>query len=81
MVGMISCVVLIFLWGQTGATTRKPRCSFFPELDPINFPYVACCVDFSAACNAGAANIGIVGDVTSPILLFPEFFYISRQNL
>ena len=31
-------MVLIFPWGQTGATTRRPCSSFFPELDPINFP-------------------------------------------
>jgi hypothetical protein len=40
MVGMISYVVLIFPLGQTGAPTRNPRKSFFPELHPINFPYV-----------------------------------------
>jgi len=38
MVGMISCVVLIFPWGQTGAPARFLAGAFFPVLHPINFP-------------------------------------------
>lgn len=58
MVGMVSCVVLV-LMGQAGTTTRKPRCSFFPELDPIKFPYVhGLTLENSTGRVAGAANIG-----------------------
>ena len=81
MVGMISCVVLIFPLRQNRAPTRNPRWSFFPELHPINCPYVVACFDLSSAGRAvGAATLGLESDLTSPNLLFSENLFKLRRR-
>ncbi len=78
MVGMM-CVVLIFPWGQTGAPTRRPRKSFFPELHPINFPCIWDRLDEirQRPLVWGGETLGVVPNLTSPILRFSSNFYLE----
>jgi len=83
MVGMISCVVLIFPWGQTGAPARFLAGAFFPELHPINFSLIWRPVPVAGGgeLRCGAATLVAATNHASPILVFFDFFYLAGEFL